>query len=170
MKQHKGMRPQDIVILLKIATLKDKQWLAKDLAVELNISASEVSESLNRSKLATLLSADKKMLMKSNLIDFLQYGLRYAFPAEPGPIQRGMLTAQSAPPLNKEIQSKEYFVWPYAKGDHRGQLVEPLYPNVPQACKIDSRLYELLALVDALRVGRVREQKIAIEELKKRIL
>ena len=68
MKQHKGMRPQDIVILLKIAALKDKQWLAKDLARELNISASEVSESLNRSKLAMLISADKKLIMKNNLL------------------------------------------------------------------------------------------------------
>ena len=65
MKKHKGMRPHDIIILLKIAALKDKPWLAKDLAQSLGISASEVSESLNRSKLAALVSADKKRLMKS---------------------------------------------------------------------------------------------------------
>ena len=36
---------------LEIAALKDKPWLAKDLALSLNISASEVSESLNRSQI-----------------------------------------------------------------------------------------------------------------------
>jgi len=31
----------------------------------------------------------------------------------------------------------------------------------------DKNLYELLALVDALRIGRKREKSLAIEELKK---
>jgi len=64
MKQHKGIRPQDVVILIKIAALKSNEWMAKDLAISLNISASEVSESLNRSKIASLISADKKLLLK----------------------------------------------------------------------------------------------------------
>lgn len=42
------MRPHDIVVLLKIAVKGDKSWLMKDLSFELGISASEISESLNR--------------------------------------------------------------------------------------------------------------------------
>jgi predicted transcriptional regulator len=170
MKQHKGMRPQDIVILLKIATLKKKNWMAKDLAESLKISASEVSESLNRSKLATLISADKKRLMKNNLLDFLEHGLRYVYPAEPGAIQRGVPTAHSAPPLNRHISTEESYVWPWAEGETRGQAIEPLHPGVPGACSKDPVLYESLALVDALRLGRVREKQQAMEELRKRIL
>ena len=49
MKKHSGMRPQDIVILLKIATYGDNNWYMKDIANDLFISPSEVSESLNRS-------------------------------------------------------------------------------------------------------------------------
>jgi hypothetical protein len=41
---------------------------------------------------------------------------------------------------------------------------------VVDAVKIDSKLHELLALVDALRVGKAREKELAIVELKKRIL
>ena len=170
MKQHKGMRPQDIVILLKIAALKDKAWLAKDLALSLNISASEVSESLNRSKLATLISADKKRLMKNNLLDFLEHGLRYVFPSEPGSIQRGMPTAHSGPLLNNLISSEETYIWPWAEGDARGQAIEPLHPGVPGACVKDPVLYELLALVDASRLGRAREKQQAMKELRRRIL
>jgi predicted transcriptional regulator len=170
MKQHKGMRPQDVVILLKIATLKKKNWMAKDLAESLKISASEVSESLNRSKLATLISADKKRLMKNNLLDFLEHGLRYVYPAEPGAIQRGMSTAHSASPLNSYISAEESYVWPWAEGETRGQAIEPLHPGVPGACAKDPVLYESLALVDALRLGRVREKQQAMEELRKRIL
>ena len=170
MKKHKGMRPHDVVILLKIAALKEKPWLAKELSISLNISASEVSESLHRSKMATLLSADKKKLMKKNLLDFLEHGLRYVYPAQTGAIQRGIPTAHSAPPLNNYISSEESFVWPWAKGNARGQTIEPLHPKVPGACLKDPVLYELLALVDSLRLGRIREKQQAIEELRMRIL
>ncbi len=51
MKKHNGMRPQDVVILLKITTLvKDQNWRFSDLAAWLYISPAEVSESLERSK------------------------------------------------------------------------------------------------------------------------
>jgi len=170
MKQHKGMRPQDIVILLKIAALKDQSWMAKDLAHSLKISASEVSESLNRSKLAALISADKKQLMKNNLLDFLEHGLKYVYPAAPGANQRGMATAHSAPPLKSIIFGDDTYVWPWAEGESRGQAVEPLHPAVPLACANDPQLYELLALTDALRLGRVREKQLAMEELRNRIL
>ncbi len=170
MKKHKGMRPHDVVILLKIATLKDQPWLAKDLAQSLNISASEVSESLNRSKLAGLISGDKKRLMKNNLLEFLEHGLRYVFPAEAGAIQRGMPTAHSAPPLSRFIAADEAYVWPWPEGQARGQAIEPLHRGVPGACAKDPFLYELLALTDALRLGRAREKQQAMEALRQRIL
>lgn len=169
MKKHSGMRPQDIVILLKIA-LKEANWLAKDLAHKLKISQSEVSESLNRSAIAGLLSNDKKILMENALLEFLEFGLKYVFPQKPGPIVRGIPTAHSAPPLNIFLQQGEVYVWPFAKGEDRGQAIEPLYKTVPEVCMQDQRLYELLALTDALRFGRAREQQIAIDELRRRII
>ena len=170
MKQHRGMRSQDIVVLLKIAALGKVEWFVKELAYTLDISQSEVSESLNRSKIVDLLSADKKRLMKNNLLDFLEYGLRYVYPAEPGAIQRGVPTDHSAPPLNRYISAEESYVWPWAEGEARGQAIEPLHLGVPSACNKDPVLYELLDLVDALRLGRAREKRQAIEELRKRIL
>lgn len=163
------MRPHDIVILLKIAAKGNSKWFLKDLANELNISNSEVSESLNRSKFAGLLSADKQSLMKNALLDFLQYGLKYVFPQKPGAITRGMATAHSAPPLDMVISGEETYVWPWAHGQTRGQSIEPLHKSVPDACTKDKELYGLLALTDAIRVGRIREQSLALEELKNRI-
>ena len=169
MKQHSGMRPQDIVILLKIAAKGKQKWLMKDLSQELIISASEVSESINRSVIAGLLGANKKRLMKLALLDFLEYGLRYVYPQRPGPLVRGLPTAHSAPPLNNDIVSNEPYVWPYADGTVRGQAIDPLYPNVPKACLKDPAFYELMTLCDSLRVGKAREKNLAIEILKKRI-
>ncbi len=169
MKKHSGMRPHDIVVLFKIAAKKDNTWLMKDLAIELGISASEISESLNRSAIAGLIAQDKKRLMKLALLDFLVHGLRYVYPQKPGAIVRGIVTAHSALPLSKEIASNELYVWPYAEGDVRGQLIEPLNPKVPEACLKDPLFYELMTLCDALRVGRAREKNLAIEELEKRL-
>lgn len=169
MRKHNGMRPHDVVILLKVASKGSTAWMMKDLANEVKISASEVSDSFSRSVYAGLLSSDKKQLMKSALLEFLEHGLKYVFPQQPGPIVRGIATAHSAPPLVHEIQSNETMVWPYAEGNVRGQTIEPLHPNVPTACLEDKNLYELLTLTDALRIGRKREKSLAIEELKKRI-
>jgi len=170
MKNHNGLRPQDILVLLKIAAKGNKAWLMKDLANELNISPSEISESLNRSMLAGLLSADKQKLMTASLLEFLQFGLKYVYPQKPGSIVRGMPTSHSALPLNKLIKSKEHYVWPYAQGQVLGQSIEPLYITVPKACEKDPLLYELLALTDALRIGKSRERNLAITELKNRLL
>ncbi|MFW6046911.1 MAG: hypothetical protein ACOCP4_03885 [Candidatus Woesearchaeota archaeon] len=163
------MRPHDIVVLLKIASKGDEKWLMKDLAAELEISASEVSESINRSVLAGLVSKDKKSLNKLSLLDFLNSGLQYVFPQQPGALMRGLETAHSAIPLKHQISSEETFVWPYAKGNVRGQAIEPLHPKVPIACLRDSKFYELIALADAIRVGKVRERKLALEMIKKRL-
>lgn len=119
--------------------------------------------------LAGLISANKQTLMKSALLDFLGHGLKYVYPQRPGAMVRGMVTAHSAEPLNKIIQSQEAYVWPFAQGKVRGQAIEPLHPSVPKACLKDNVLHELLALTDALRVGKSREQKLAMAELEKRV-
>lgn len=170
MKKHSGMRPQDIVVLLDIITMDQRPWMMKDIAYGTGISASEVSESLNRSAIAGLYDKSKSKVKGHALVEFLRYGLPYVFPQEPGAITRGIPTAYSAPPLNELILSKDKLVWPYPKGKERGQAIEPLYPTVTEKVQNNPELYELLALVDALRVGKAREKELARKELEKRIL
>jgi hypothetical protein len=165
MKKHNGMRPLDIVILLKITVKGESNWLNKDLANELGISASEVSESLNRSWLAGFLDETKKKLFRNALLEFLCHGLKYVFPQKPGELVKGMPTAHSASIANSTFPSDELYVWPYPQGTVRGQAIEPLYPSVPKAAEQDSSLYDLLAICDMLRVGRAREAKFAAEKL-----
>lgn len=169
MKKHNGMRPHDIVILLKISSKGNKEWKMKDLALELSISPSEVSESINRSVYAGLISGDKKRLIKTAILEFLEHGFKYVYPQQLGAMVRGLPTAYSAYPISEEIQNSEKVVWPYADGNVRGQAIEPLHPNVPKACLQDKIMYELLSLTEALRIGRAREKQIAIDELKRRL-
>lgn len=165
MKTHNGMRPHDIVVLLKIISLGNK-WLNKDLSESLYISSSEISESLNRSMIARLISPDKKKVFKSALMRFIENGLGFVFPAEPGAIERGIPTAHSAPILNEYFLSEENYVWPSANGKVRGQTIAPLYPNQIKAVINDEKLYNMLALVDSIRVGKVRESEKALELLR----
>jgi hypothetical protein len=163
------MSPQDIVVLLKIGSLNGHDWFQKSLADSLALSQSEISKSLSRSKYAELLSDDGKVVRKQALLEFLQFGIRYVFPVKPGPLMRGIPTSHSASPLNKIIVSDEAYVWPSAKGTVRGSAIVPLYKSIVKAVERDPMLHELLALVDALRVGRVREKNFAIEELNRRL-
>jgi hypothetical protein len=163
------MKPQDIVILLKIVAIGNDNWQQKPLAEALGLGQSEVSQSVARSQFAGLLFGNGKQVMKSALLEFLQFGLAYVFPQKPGAVVRGIATAYAASPLKESIDSTESYVWPYAKGTHRGQAIVPLYPSVPEAALKDPKLYELLALTDALRVGKVREKALAMEELKKKL-
>lgn len=164
------MRPQDIVVLLKIIALKDKDWQYRDLASGLFISISEISESLNRSTIAALYDGGTKSIKRNALMEFLQYGLTYVFPQVPGTLVTGIATAHSHPFYKKQLISNTDFVWPFPDGKTRGQAIDPLHKGVPQAVQEDELLYLLLASVDILRVGRVRERSIAISELKKHLL
>lgn len=167
MKEHKGMRPQDIVILLKIISLRDNDWRLKDLSKQLRISGSEVSESLNRSLIGGLIEDDKHTIRKEELLEFLVYGLKYVYPVVEGSLARGLATAHSAPILKDEFVLDNNYIWPAKGFSTKGISVKPLYSTVPDACKGDQNLYDLLVLVDALRLGK--REKLVVELLAKKI-
>jgi len=72
MKAHKVMRPHDIPILLKIIALGDKPWMNKDLASGLQISASEISDSISRSSYAGLIAADRRSVHLKEVEGFIR--------------------------------------------------------------------------------------------------
>ncbi|MDA3891562.1 MAG: hypothetical protein PF517_07860 [Salinivirgaceae bacterium] len=165
--QQPSMSPLDVVVMLKIIAYGDQSWLQKTMSEDLFISQSEISKSLVRSKFAGLIDSSGKKVKRLSLMEFIQYGIMYVFPQQPGAIVRGIPTAHSAPPLSITIQSTEHYVWPSGKGTVRGQSIVPLYPSVVDAIQKDNKLYEMLSLIDALRVGRAREKELAIKELHK---
>jgi hypothetical protein len=161
------MKPQDIVVICKLSITKDVGDLNQtSLSRSLYLSQSEISSSLTRSNFSGLLSSDKRSVNKNKLFDFIQFGLQVVFPVQPGEMTRGTLTAHSAPPLSGDIVGTQSYVWPYAKGLDRGLSITPLYHTIPQAILLDAQLYEILALLDAIRVGRVREKQLALKYLK----
>jgi hypothetical protein len=168
------LKPQDVVVLLKLVSLGQEPWNFQRLAMELSISQSEVHAGVRRAVAAGLMSdvaSTSGRPVRAALLEFLVHGVKYAYPPERGELTRGVATGYAAPPLNKVIvgSSDPPPVWPYAEGNVRGYAFTPLYPSVPQAALRDSNLYELLALVDAIRDGRARERNLAAKELESRL-
>jgi len=158
------MKPQDILIILKLHLLEGKKWSVSAIAESTGLSTSETHGAIKRCEKSGLYSPVTRLPITAALEEFIIHGIKYAFPADIGPPERGMPTAHSAPPLSDLIvSSDEEYVWPYANGTRRGISISPLYSSIPFACEADTRLYELLALIDAIRIGRVRERKLAEE-------
>ena len=157
--------------MLKLVVWNRSAWSYPELSHELSMSASEVHAGVKRAAVARLMDMDRKLPVKSNLLEYLIHGVKYAYPPDRGGITRGMPTGYAAQPLRDLIMQTDEPppVWPDPEGQVRGYEFSPLYSSVPQACTVDQKLYELLTLVDAIRDGRARERKIAIKEVQSRI-
>jgi len=167
------LKPQDILFLLKLVAMGKKPWSFNKIAIELGMSPSEVHAAAGRAISARLAVREGDGIYPNitNLEDFLLHGIQYVFVPDRGELNRGVPTAYAAEPMNT------YFVedgdpppvWPDSEGEVRGESFSPLYKSAPKAARNDSRLYQLLALVDAIRGGRAREREIAKKELRKRL-
>lgn len=158
------LNPQDLVVALKL-TIHPGLTIQK-LADSLRLSVSAIHRSVTRAKAAGLLLADRTP-NRHAILEFVLHGVRYAFPAVRGRMTRGMPTAYAAPPLSDLIQAglDPIPVWPDPEGECRGELFKPLYRFAPAAARADSKLYQCLSLIDALRGGRARERNLAKEHL-----
>lgn len=168
-----ALKPQDVVVALKLCTYATRRPPISVVAGDLALSPSEVHGAIKRLQGAKLVHGPE-MHDKPNvsfLEEFLLHGLKYAFPAEHGQVTRGIPTSYAAPPLRTEILPGKELppVWPWPEGSTRGTALKPLYHTAPSAALRDPGLYEMLALVDAIRDGRTRERKIAERELQKRL-
>jgi hypothetical protein len=177
------LKPQDVVILLKILSVMtlskhsdDRELSQNELASLLCMSPSEVNAGIKRLVLSSLLGPVQKsnrfifLPIKSAVEECLISGVKYFFPAQLGVYTRGIATSYAAPIFKKFIVLGEdpIPVWPYGEGNQRGLALEPLYRSIPQslAKHPDQLFYEMLALIDAIRTGRVRERNIAIKLLR----
>ncbi len=161
------MRPHDVVVLCKIIIQHQKEWQNRMLAESLFISSGEISESLNRSRTARLIDHNKKMVNKASFYEFLLHGLPFVFPGELGALQRGIATAHSHNFMKQYFDSNTNYIWPDYEGSLVGLALKPLYENQTKAVKFDAKLYEVLALIDVLRIGKVREIEVAKKEIHK---
>ena len=135
------------------------------------MSASEVHAAERRLIAARLLDSNSHEINRDAFLRFLVNGVPFAFAVAPAEMTRGIPTAWAAPVLENEFSDSNQSppVWPDPNGKVQGVAIKPLYSSIPKIVQKIPALYDLLALLDALRIGRARERKRAEEELGKRI-
>ncbi len=166
------MKSQDVVVALKLLSKREKPFSYAELAADLGMSASEVHAAVKRLREGRLVSLEGMTVAKRALRDFLVSGIAHVFPASEGEPARGIPTGWGAPVLEEYFKGGDGAVpvWPHFEGEARGPSVTPLYKSVPDAALKDQALYDCLALVDTIRLGRARERNVAIKLLDQRLL
>jgi hypothetical protein len=164
------LKPQDVVVLLHLVGAQPPKTY-QHLSMDLGMSASEVHQALRRAGESGLYDPLAKAVRSEALLEFLLHGLRYVYPAKRLPRGRGVPTGVSAAPLREHFPPSDGddLVWPDPDGDAYGDGLEPLYRSVPFAVRSHPDLHRRLALVDAIRAGRARERKLAMELLPEEI-
>jgi hypothetical protein len=165
------MLGQDIVVALHLARSRDSGWTYAGVAANIGITPSQVHAAVQRLKIARLLLPGKRGPNRAALIEFLHHGVAYVFPANVGSPTLGVPTATGLEAIRTELHmmASEILVWPHAGGSMRGGSIVPLHRSVPALAIRDSAMHELLALVDCLRLGRVRERGAAALALEARL-
>ncbi len=156
------LKPQDVMVLIHLVGEKP-EWRYQRLAAELGMSTSEVHQALRRAAESGLYEPESRQVFRHALLEFIQHGLRYVYPAKRLPRCYGVPTAHSVAPLADSIVADpdDCVVWPCAQGASFGDGIEPLYRAAPAAASRHPGLHRRLALVDAIRVGRLRERELA---------
>jgi hypothetical protein len=166
------LRPQDVLIALRLTLISPSR--GSDLAEPLGLSSAEVYAALKRLVTCDLAREDPSsavpLILRRNLLKFLLHGVRYVYPAVRGELTRGVPTGHAAPPLFTEFVSDSLPpVWPHPLGTVRGYAFAPIYRSAPDAALQDPKLYELLALLDAVRAGTARERGLAASMMEARL-
>jgi len=170
------LKAQDCIIFIKLLANPSVEWSQRQLANQLRISLAEINAGIRRLGNAGLLRKDKQGKLYPNFDvaeEFLVSGIKFFFPGKLGQYTRGVPTGIAASIFHDKIPlgHDPMPVWPDAEGEKRGVALEPIYPSVPRALREnpDPLFYEILVLIDVIRLGRARERELAIKLLKERI-
>jgi len=168
------LKSQDTLLALKYWSLRKSGHISsiREISEAIGISASEVSKGTKRLVISRLIverSGDYFVELGA-LLEWLSYGVRYAYPQESVGYGRGMATSWNCPQLSSEIVPPEPpIAWPDPRGGVDGILIKPIHESVPHAASRDDYLYQALSLLEAIRGGRPRELVVARSLLDKLI-
>jgi hypothetical protein len=163
------VKASDIYVLSGLL-VAEGDWTYRSLAGSLKIPHAVVQRGLARAKDADLYSAERRAVHLPHLEELAVHALRFVAPAQLGVLMPGIPAAWAAEPMATAIRSAGDDpppVWPYARGEVRGQAIEPLHSAAPEAVEDWPRLGEVLSVLDSLRAGDPRIRNVAGELLLK---
>ncbi|HMJ01372.1 MAG TPA: hypothetical protein VK506_00440 [Conexibacter sp.] len=168
----RGMQAANLLPLLALLRRgRDARWTVRSLAAELRMPPAAVQRSLARLGETPVYDAARRRVDRSSAIELLEHALPFVAPVRLGAPTRGVRTAWAAPVLSGRFAPTDELppVWPAPEGDVRGLSVAPLHPAAVEIARGDPWMYEMLALVDGVRLGDVRVRGVARELLHERL-
>lgn len=174
------LKPVDLYVLAGLLALPNpagwagasgpsQPWTQASLAAALHLPQAAVSRSMQRLEEVALVDRKQRTVRRSAAEGLFLHGVPFLLPVRLGPPTRGVATVHSAAPLQEAFVGDGVYVWPDEEGDAVGVSLAPLHAAVPRAAREHAALHDFLALVDAVRVGRVRERALAAQSLRARI-
>lgn len=178
LRNQSAVKSQDVVVACRLFSTEcsgQPEWTYASLSDDLGMSTSSVHESVERCRLAGVLSAgsDRGTTCRRELADLLADAVPKIFFAIRTGVVVGVPTGSDAPPLAgkfKSLSGAVVRVWPDAGGAVRGEGVLPLHPGVPELARRDPLFYEILALVDVMRLGSGADRRLASEMVEQRVV
>jgi hypothetical protein len=157
------LKQHDLFVLISLSLWDVDAWTFDTLTERLALSRSQAHRALERAARSHLYDAATRRPRRAELVEFVVYGMRYAFATSPGASARGMPTGWRAPGLDGHVVEDrlESYVWPHPRGTARGRALEPLHDAVILTAGQDPRLHRALALCDVIRLGSARERMLA---------
>jgi hypothetical protein len=153
------LRPQDVAVALQLVLTPDVP--ISHVAEWVRLSRGEVHNSEQRLRAARLVRRLHRAPDHGALLEFIIYGVPYAYPGIPGASTKGVPTGSAGPGLRGLAFRSLPLVWPSEQGEAWGAGLTPLYPGAVGLAGYNAYLYEWLTLIDALRAGRPRERDLA---------
>jgi len=165
------LKAQDTLVAIKIWSLRcaRREMPVREFADSVGISPGEVSKAVRRLINAGLVVERDAVwyVQQAGLCEWLSYGVRYAYAVKPSGFGRGVATSWNCALVESEmVAPSPALIWSQPGGNVEGVVIEPFHSKVPHASSLDDDLYRICALVDAIRLGKPRELKIARRELK----
>lgn len=167
MPSQPSLRPFDIAVALRLVLVPEDRY--EPMAAALATSTSAVHRSVARLQLAGICAPGSRTVRLDALMEFLEHGVRFAFPAVHGPERQGQPTAFAHPDLasvNGADGDARTLVWAAEGGPVRGESLAPLFNGLTRVAAKDPRMHMLLASVDALRVGTPGQRSAAAAHLR----
>ena len=176
------IKPQDVLILVKLMSIENQHQIFKDYyeeaQLEDNLEDEKLDVFLKLSAFYDSLSirglAEAVVISKSEVSESLKrlIKIRLLLLTSNSPFKRLELVEMQWKTNRKAlidliIYSFQYFFYTEASviaqssKSVSGLSVEPLYKSVPYAALDDGFIYEVFCLIDVFRIGSPREKKIA---------
>jgi|GEM_PF-2387873 len=159
------MKPQDVLLALKIVANTPLSLRQIDLAHSLHISQSEINRSLARLAECTIYIKETKTIDILKLMEFIEHAAPFVLHINRTGPTGGKPLFQSKRYKHNRFQIPVQWGWTNQKGKKGLHGYAPFHPSVPISCQSDPALHRLVVLFERTLISDAPERDLVLIEL-----